>query len=191
MKRLIGTLDTLQQQQAHAEARRHEVEQAAAGAAAEAALLQAQLHTALARAAELDDSEQVVQAALDARLQVAAAAAEQLKWVVRRAPAGGAAACCMAAGCAVEHWQPSNNASRSTLPILAFCCPRLSKRRLSGLRAESSGAAEELRQKQELAAELQAKLRAAGGCCAGLLDCAGRGGQAAVHPLAQAAAVHP
>lgn len=120
MKRLIGTLDTLQQQQAHAEARRHEAEQAAAGAAAEAALLQAQLHAALARAAELDDSEQVVQAALDARLQAAAAAVEQLKWVLGRVgalAAGGVAACCIAAGDAVEHWQPSTNASRSTLPI--------------------------------------------------------------------------
>ncbi|PRW45375.1 Patatin-like phospholipase domain-containing 1 [Chlorella sorokiniana] len=117
VKRLIGTLDVLQQQQEHAEARRLEAEQAAAAAAAEAAHLKAELHAALARAADLDDSEQAVQGALDARLQQQAAAAEQL---------------------------------------------RLAKRRLSGLRAESSGAAEELQQKQALAAELQAKLRAAG-----------------------------
>lgn len=163
---------------------RHEAEQAAAGAAAEAALLKAQLHAALARAAELDDSEQAVQAVLDARLQQQAAAAEQLRcvvgtWRVGALSADGNGPCRMAGlvarSVARRCWLAwglnlrwcmlsVGSVGRRSQHALPCHCLRLAKRRLSGLRAESSGAAEELRQKQELAAELQAKLRVAGEC---------------------------
>ena len=61
VKCLIGSLDALQQQQAHAEARRHAAEQAAAAAGAEVVGLKAALLEALQRVADLDDQEQAVQ----------------------------------------------------------------------------------------------------------------------------------
>jgi hypothetical protein len=80
-------MDTLQQQQEHADARRLAAEQAAVAAQAEQAALKGQLHEALRRAAELDDQEQAVQIELDARLLEQAQQAEQLRCAFERAEA--------------------------------------------------------------------------------------------------------
>ncbi|KAL4442670.1 hypothetical protein ABPG77_006664 [Micractinium sp. CCAP 211/92] len=83
-KGLIAAINSLQQQQEATEEARHSAAEAAAAAAAEAAELKAALHAALQRAAELDDQEQAVQAALDERLQEQGMLAEQLRLLGRR-----------------------------------------------------------------------------------------------------------
>lgn len=81
VKRLIATIDSMQQQQAHAEARRLGAEQTASAAAAEAHSLQVLLHAELRQLEEMDDRQQAAHAALDAGLLQQAQRSEQLRWV--------------------------------------------------------------------------------------------------------------
>lgn len=164
VKRLIATIDSLQLQQAHAEERRLAAERDTAAAHSEAASLKAQLHASLLQLADLDDREDAVRAALDARLLKRGQAEEQLRWVLlwsRRLAT--ADACC----CIFVHGLPPSLRS-------AMLARRLLRARLAALRLQTGGgeagddaAAEaafsvELAARQALAAELQQRLRQAG-----------------------------
>ncbi|EFN53554.1 expressed protein [Chlorella variabilis] len=87
VKRLIATIDSMQQQQAHAEARRLGAEQTASAAAAEAHSLQVLLHAELRQLEEMDDRQQAAHAALDAGLLQQAQRSEQLRQVQARVAA--------------------------------------------------------------------------------------------------------